>query len=203
MEYSESGEGAPAKRDDAADALPQLKPDPEALYATRLEADTAKVVAQCKAEAAREAQRVRSVVSQAVAEFVHERQDYFQRAESEVVQLAVAIARRIIHRETQVDPMLLASVVRYELQQLDAGTEVRLLVPPASLGRWQEAVAEMAQTVAVEADKTLVGDAVRIETALGSRAVDFEGELKEIERGFFDLLSLRSAPDPTGPTLVQ
>jgi flagellar assembly protein FliH len=203
MEYSATEEGVPAKRDETADAMPLLKPDPETIYAARLEAETAKAVAQCKAEAAREVQCVRTAVSQAVAEFARERQEYFQRAEAEVVQLAVAIARRIIHRETQVDPMLLASVVRYELQQLDVGTEVRLLVPPASLGYWQEAVAGMAQAVAVEAVKTLTGDAVRIETALGSRTVDFESELKEIERGFFDLLSLRPAPDPTGPTLVQ
>jgi hypothetical protein len=33
--------------------------------------------------------------------------------------------------------------------------------------------------------------------------VDFEGELVEIERGFFDLLSLRPAPDTTASTLVQ
>jgi len=204
MEYSETAGGiAPATLDDATCAPPQPQPDPEATYAARLEAETAKVMAQCKAESAREAQRIRATVSQSVAEFALERQEYFQKVEAEVVQLAVAIARRIIHRETQVDPSLLASIVRYELQQLNAGTEVQLLVSPESLAGWKDAIAGISQAVAVKADNTLGRDAVRIETALGSRTVDFEGELVEIERGFFDLLSLRPAPDTTASTLVQ
>jgi flagellar assembly protein FliH len=41
-----------------------------------------------------------------------QREQYFVRAEAEIVQLALAIAAKILHREAQVDPMLVATLVR-------------------------------------------------------------------------------------------
>ena len=46
-------------------------------------------------------------IRKALLEFQHEREDYFNRIEPEVVQLALAIARKILHREAQIDPLLL------------------------------------------------------------------------------------------------
>src|ERR1035441_8324740 len=53
-----------------------------------------------------------------VREFARERVTYFQRVEGEEVALAVAIARKILHREAQVDPLLLAGVVRVGLDNV-------------------------------------------------------------------------------------
>ena len=75
---------------------------------------------------------------QAVREFARERETYFQRVEAEVVGLALAIARKILHREAQVDPLLLAGVVRVGLDNVAAGTRVRLRVHPDQVQAWQE-----------------------------------------------------------------
>ena len=74
---------------------------------------------------------------QAVREFARERETYFQRVEAEVVGLALAIARKILHREAQVDPLLLAGVVRVGLDNVAAGTRVRLRVHPDQIQAWQ------------------------------------------------------------------
>ena len=198
LEYSEDRTRAAMASSDEAASPATL----EALFQQRLEAEKSALAAQLRAEHARELQRARAAVSEAARQFEREREDYFCRVEAEVVQLALAVARHIIHRETQIDPKLLAAAVRYELQQLDAATEVRLLVAPAMLAYWKEAVAASPNMVTVEAEPRLEADEVRLETALGSCAVQFEGELKEIERGFFDLLAARAKP-ASGDATVQ
>ena len=50
-----------------------------------------------------------------------ERQNYYRRIEGEVVELALAIARKILHREVQIDPHALAGIVRVTLEKLDTG----------------------------------------------------------------------------------
>ncbi len=69
--------------------------------------------------------------------FARERSDYYRRVESEVVQLALAIARKILHREAQLDPHLLAGLVRVTLEKLDAATKVELHVPPHETTDWR------------------------------------------------------------------
>src|ERR1700756_2700790 len=48
--------------------------------------------------------RERSALAAALAQFTRDRAVYFQNVEREVVQLALSIARKILHREAQVDP---------------------------------------------------------------------------------------------------
>ncbi len=198
LEYSED-RARGAGRAQPEMAVPRV--DPEAQLLQRLEAEKSALAEQLHAEQAREVQRARAAVSDAVRQFEHEREEYFRRVEGEVVQLALAVARRIIHRETQMDPKLLAAAVRYELQQIDAATEIRLQVAPAMLAYWKEAVAALPNAVTVEAEPRLDADEVRMETALGSCAVQFDNELKEIERGFFDLLAARSKPASDATTV--
>jgi flagellar assembly protein FliH len=178
-------------------------PDPEALFATRLEAERRAITAQARQDAEREIQRARAQIACAVEQFAQQREEYFRRAEGEVVSLALAIARRLLHRETQIDPRLLAGLVNYELDQLDAATSVRLLVSPETLSYWNAAAPTMSRPVEVGPDKALAAGAVRIETVLGSTMVSFERELKEIERGFFDLLSHRPTVQETTTAHVQ
>ena len=48
--------------------------------------------------------RNRDQILQALADFGRERAAYYRRVEGEVVQLALAVARKILHREAQIDP---------------------------------------------------------------------------------------------------
>ncbi len=128
--------------------------------------------------------------------FAQERDRYFHEVEREVVELALAIAARILRREAQMDPLLLTGAVRVALGQLSHSTQVRLRVPAAELDLWTEAVAHvpnLALKPAVMAGEGMrLGDCA-IETELGSVDLGVRAQLGEIERGFFDRAVRRRA----------
>lgn len=210
LEYREAGDPTDAGNvSEATTEKPpapppsEAQPDSAAVFAARLDEQRRTITAQARQEAEREIQRARGEILRAIEAFEHEREKYFRQCEAEVVDLALAIARRIIYRETQIDPRLLARLVNYELEQLDAATSVRLIVSPDSLGYWKEAVPGMSHAVEVSTDKAIATGDVRIETVLGTTSVSFERELKEIERGFLDLLSQRPVVSESRPARVQ
>jgi flagellar assembly protein FliH len=133
-------------------------------------------------------------LQRALESFHKERNDYFARVEQEVVRLALAIAERILHREAQLDPLLLTGAVRVALEQLSGSTTVRLKVPDAEAGLWEEMVAMISAPglrPEVVGDQALsAGDCV-FETDLDSVDLGVRSQLAEIERGFFDLLEHR------------
>jgi flagellar assembly protein FliH len=143
-------------------------------------------------------QQAKSSVADTVAEFARERESYFQDVEAEVIALSLAIARKILNRETQVDPLVLKGVVYSALERLSSGTSVRLHVPPDQLEAWRHAFAKGPGRAPAEivADASLVGNECQLETALGNSHLNVENQLKEIEQGFADLLarSPRSSP---------
>ncbi len=137
---------------------------------------------------------LRESIAKALQDFAQEREGYFCRVEAEVVKLAVGIARKILHREVQVDPLLLAGVVRVALEKMAAGTNTRLRVHPDHVYAWHEFFANQGDHRPVP---ELLGDATLgtghcvLETALGTTELTLEAQLAEIERGFFDLLAQR------------
>ena len=136
---------------------------------------------------------LQSGIAQALATFSKEREDYFSRIETEVVQLALAIARKILHRESQIDPLLLTGLVHVALEKLDAGTRIRLRANPADIHFWSEHFTQHSD----EKNPELIGDPAlkhgecALETEVGSTQISLETQLKEIEQGFFDLLEQR------------
>jgi flagellar assembly protein FliH len=121
--------------------------------------------------------------------FAQERDRYLHQVEREVVELALAVAARILRREAQMDPLLLTGAVRVALGQLSGSTEVRVRVPAGDLDLWKETLAVLPnlrvkpQLAAGEGMR--LGDCV-IETELGSVDLGVRAQLGEIERGFFD-----------------
>ncbi|MGA3222718.1 MAG: FliH/SctL family protein [Acidobacteriaceae bacterium] len=130
---------------------------------------------------------------QALELFQAERRDYFSRVESDVVQLALAIAAKILHREAQVDPMLVAALVRVAIDKLHDGSSVSVRVSPAEAGKWRAFLANPlnGSTIEIVEDAHLgVADCI-LETELGSANFSIEAQMKEVEQGFFDLLAQR------------
>src|SRR5258706_8676349 len=82
-------------------------------------------------------QKERERIAHVLHEFSVERANYYRRIESEVVQLALAIARKILHREAQLDPHVLAGIVRVTIERMDAGTKVSLHVSPREASEWR------------------------------------------------------------------
>jgi len=158
---------------------------------------------QAAALAAAEERRVRQAV-ELIESFAQERDRYLQQVEHEVVQLALAVAARILRREAQMDPLLLTGAVRVALGQLSGLTQVRLRVPPAELDLWTEALALLpnlpVKPTVVPGEGMRLGDC-RIETELGSVDLGIRAQLGEIERGFFDRPGGRRA-EPAAPADV-
>jgi flagellar assembly protein FliH len=136
----------------------------------------------------------REQISHALRQFALERQNYYRRIEGEVVELALAIARKILHRETQLDPHALAGIVRVTLEKLDTGTKVNLHVHPKEAADWRHYFACQMDGVPapdVHEDPAIAPGECRIETSLGSTEVGLQSQLKEIETGLLDLLAER------------
>ena len=147
--------------------------------------------AQAQAAAQQAIGEERAAVLSALQDFAIRRDEYFRRVESEIVRLALAIARKVLHREAQMDPLLLAGVVRVALDQMQAGTRVMLRSSPESADLWREFCEQHCQgnhAVEVVADSALEGHVCLLQAEVGSSEVSLDSQLQEIESGFFDLL---------------
>lgn len=136
----------------------------------------------------------RGQISDALQRFALERQDYYRRVEGEIVELALAIARKILLREAQLDPHVLAGIVRITLEKLDTGTKVNLHIHPQEAADWRHYFASQVEGVPapeVYEDPAIAPGECRIETSLGSTVVGLQSQLKEIETGLLDLLAER------------
>lgn len=134
------------------------------------------------------AQKERGKIAETLQQFASERSQYFEKVEEEVVQLALSVARKVLHREAQIDPDLLMGLVRYTLEKLRDGTKVKLRVASKSVAAWQRS---FQADIDVVSDDRLESGACVIETELGTTAVSVDAQLKEIEQGLMDLLAAR------------
>jgi len=154
-------------------------------------------LAKGRAENEAAAVQLRESVAAALTDFSRERQSYFLHVESEIVSLALAIVRKILHRESEVDPLLLTGLVRVALEKISSSQNVRLLVNPAHLRPWQDYFfgrSDLPLIPECMADSTLALNQCRIETDHGVTDLHIEAQLKEIEQGLFDLLAQRPEP---------
>jgi len=138
-------------------------------------------------------QAERTAIATAIGAFEVERVEYYARVEAEIVQLALAIAAKILHREAQVDPMLLAALVRIAVEKMREGSSVTIRVSPRRAKQWREYFAAQSNSarVAVVEDTGVSDLDCLLETELGSANFGLDTQLKEVEQGFFDLLALR------------
>jgi flagellar assembly protein FliH len=135
----------------------------------------------------------RASLIKAIADFECKRCDYYARVEVEVVQLALAISAKILHRETQIDPCLLAGLVKIALGKLREGSSVTLRIGLGCAGQWRELLGSGFNVGHLEIlEDELLGryDCV-LQTELGDTDMGLDAQLKEVERGFFDLLALK------------
>jgi len=156
---------------------------------------------QAAAQTAFEAQlaRERSAIAAALAQFTRDRAAYFAKIEGEVVQLALSITRKILHREAQLDPLLLAGIARVALEKIDGATGVTLRLNPQNAADWQRYLAthlEAADLPEIVEDPALPLDQCTLETSMGTATIGLEVQLKEIEQGLMDLLAARPGVNP-------
>lgn len=137
----------------------------------------------------------RSPIAAALTTFEQERDQYYAKVEAEIVQLALAIAAKILHREAQVDPMLVAALVRIAIDNMREGSSVTIRVSPGKGETWRGYFSGTTSVSSIDiVEDPKLGDSdCLVETELGSANFSIEKQLKEVEQGFFDLLALRPA----------
>ncbi len=136
----------------------------------------------------------RAKIAEALRLFGQKTNDYYARAEVEMVHLSLAIAAKILHREAQVDRMLVAALVKVAMEKLQRGTAATVRVRPEEVADWNryfEGNSSADIRVEVMADPSVEVHNCILETELGTTELGLDAQLKEIEQGFFDLLAQR------------
>lgn len=203
MEYPvvQGGPGNAAFSSPPAEGSPVHTAREEA-FARQLEAVRREAVEQGKQMASAESavwrQQRAAELTRATEDFRSGRDHYLAEVEKEVLRLALAIAEKILHRESQVDPLLLSGSVRKALGQVAESTEVRLRVPADQRELWTDVVRlipGIPLRPQVIAEPELAAGAATLECSLGTVDLSVRAQLDEIERGFFDRVEMQSPGD--------
>jgi flagellar assembly protein FliH len=140
-------------------------------------------------QAVAELQPVMDRLSRSLADLATVRSRVRKTAESDLLKLAIAVARRVIHRELTLDPGSIEGLIRVALEKLESRELCRVRVHPDQepvirglLARFSAAPVELIPDPALQC-----GD-VLFETAHGTLDGSIEAQLQEIERGFADRL---------------
>jgi flagellar assembly protein FliH len=113
-----------------------------------------------------------------------------RQAEEDIVRLAIAIARRILHREILVDSEALFGLVKAALSRIDQREIHQIRTHPQTVRLLEEALRQTnnGRRIEISADSRLDRGALIVETAKGQLDASVETQLDEIERGFTDLI---------------
>ncbi len=142
-----------------------------------------------RSRASAELQPVIQRLAQAAAEISGLRSRLRREAEADMVQLAMAIARRVLMRELAIDPEALHGLVLGALEKLQIQEVSRIKVHPAHAPMISARLRENgAGNVEVTADPGSPPGTVVFETRRGNLDASIETQLQEIERGLADRL---------------
>jgi len=175
--------------------------DPSALLASQVEREAQlrelgrqQGVAEGRAKFEQQLAGERTALAVALKDFSRERVTYYQKLEEEAVRLAMSIARKVLHREAQVDPLLLMGIVRVALERIEGATGVALVVHPEQAPDWRRYLAahmDPGDLPEIVEDAGMRPDQCVLRTSMGTADLGLEVQLKEIEQGLMDLLAAR------------
>ena len=116
-----------------------------------------------------------------------------QEAEESMVKLALAVARRILHREMATDPAAILGLIRSAFDRLNAREIHKLKLSPgdAQIVLDNRSDLSIPQAVEIVADSALAPGSALFETTRGELDLSVQTQLEEIERGFTDLVAQR------------
>jgi flagellar assembly protein FliH len=131
----------------------------------------------------------RERVDQLRLEFARDRQRFFAAAESQVVRLALAVARRVLAREVGSDGLHLRATVKAALARVQDSSVTTLRVPVEEEEEWAALFKTgAAGEVKVVGDERMSSGECVLETTVGRVELGVEVQLAEIERGFRELV---------------
>jgi flagellar assembly protein FliH len=111
-------------------------------------------------------------------------------AESDLLQLALAIARKVVHRELSTDPEALAGLVKVALEKIRLRDIVRVRINPQYHAPVAQLLSRLSPGTSIELlpDPKLELGGLVVETTRGEWDGSVSTQLKEIERGLADRL---------------
>jgi flagellar assembly protein FliH len=186
-------------------ALVSLRPQPAERPAqqdedleTRVAAAYQQGVAAGEAAATQRAQARLDPVLTGFGKIVQElstlRRRFRAEAEESTVALAIAIAKRVLHREINSDPEAILGLVKAAFQKCDARELHKLRLSPADAAVVQENRSQLGLPpgLEIQGDAGLVRGAAIFETTRGDLDASMQSQIGEIERGFADILTRRN-----------
>jgi flagellar assembly protein FliH len=111
-------------------------------------------------------------------------------AEDELVRLAVAVARRILHREIALDGEALLGLVKAALEKIDQREIHVIRTHPDTVPLLRRVLEQggIERRIEISADGHLDRGSLIVETERGPLDASIEAQLQEIERGFADIV---------------
>lgn len=112
-------------------------------------------------------------------------------AEQDQVQIAMAVARRVLRRELHVDATALRGLVSAAMDKLQGQRVLRVIVEPGLKDGLEKALEQVAAGDGIEVvvDANLQRGSILFETSRGRLDASFESQLNEIETGLADHLN--------------
>jgi len=129
-----------------------------------------------------------------IDELAQTRANLRREAESDMVKLSLAIAKRVMRRELAVDPDALHGLVLAALEKLQGQDLCRVKVHPSHAATIKGALQKTVSASAVDVipDASCEIGTVIFETQRGNLDASVDSQLQEIERGLVDCLRKRS-----------
>ncbi len=141
---------------------------------------------QGRAQASSALQPLLNRMTKTVNELCDLRPRLRQNAEGDVVQLAVAIAKRVLHRELSIDPSAMQALVQVALGKLDRQEVYRVIVHSSQAAAIRSALGSRSNQVEVVADASREPGTLVFETNRGKLDASIQAQMEEIERGLTD-----------------
>jgi flagellar biosynthesis/type III secretory pathway protein FliH len=165
-------------------------PDVEAIRKEAYEKGLRDGRAASQQDSAAQLQPLLNRLSGMLASLAEQRARLRQEAESDLVRLSLAIAKRILNRELTVDPLSLQGLIRAALSKIERGECSQVRVSPGELETVQLCVSRLnlSSPLEVIADASLSSGAILFQTSKGVVDASVDTQLQEIERGFADRL---------------
>lgn len=150
--------------------------------------------AGAQTRAAAEVRAALEKIARSAADLAQLRPRLRRDAESDTLQLALAIARRIVRRELAVEPEAIRGLVLAALEKLQAQEIYRVRVSQPHAEAVAKSLREAAGHIPIEtiADASLPPGSIIFETNHGNLDASVDSQLTEIERGLTDLLHRRT-----------
>ena len=188
-EAAESQAEAPAAPD-PAQVLAQVRAECEQKIREAHAAGLREGEARARSASAAEMEAMLNRMAVAVAEISGLRARLRREAEEDLIRLAMAIARRVLHRELAIDPEAMRGLIVAALEKLQAQEITRVRVHATHAPLLRECVERIAgpRPPEVIADASCERGALVLETERGNLDVSVGSQLQEIERGLTDRL---------------